>query len=96
VESASQPPRRAHHVLTDREILVTVENECGSKRPYPNKAEAKRAEAHTRTAVGGPKGHAYRCGWCGWIHVGHGRMPLDSPRRALIVKELRKTMSIPK
>jgi hypothetical protein len=75
------------------QLIMSIESECGTKRSYRTKAEAKQAEAHTRTAVGGPKGHAYRCGYCGAIHVGHGRMALDSPQRAVIVDELRQTIA---
>lgn len=56
--------------------LRSEDRQCRSKRQQ-TKREAKRAirlmEQHAGRMV------AYRCGWCGWWHVGH---PLGKTRRS--------------
>jgi hypothetical protein len=57
---------------------VTFESECGNKRSYKTKADAKRAEKILRTVTGGSRQHAYRCGYCGDWHCGHGTARRDA------------------
>lgn len=72
---------------------MSIESECGNKRPYRSKADAKHAEARIRTSAGGPKGNAYRCSYCGDFHIGHGGPAWDSPRRVRAVQELRERVA---
>jgi len=75
---------------------MTIDTECGSKRTYRSKAEAKRSEARMRSFKGGSRQHPYRCSYCGLIHLGHGHVGFDSPRAILpdgdeLVGEQKKT-----
>jgi hypothetical protein len=56
---------------------MSIENECGNKRTYRTKADAKRAEKNLRTVAGGSRQHTYRCPYCGMWHNGHGSSRLD-------------------
>jgi hypothetical protein len=53
--------------------------ECGNKRSYLTKHDAKQAEKMLRTLAGGSRQHLYRCSFCDRWHMGHGSQPLDSP-----------------
>jgi hypothetical protein len=72
---------------------MSIENECGNKRAYRSKSDAKQAEARIRTSAGGPKGSAYRCSYCNSFHIGHGGPAWDSPRRVQAVQDLRERMA---
>ena len=72
---------------------MSIASECGKKRPYKSKADAKKAEAQIRTVAGGAKGSAYRCSYCGDFHIGHGGPAWDSPRRVQAVQELRERIA---
>lgn len=68
---------------------MSIERECGNKRAYRSKSDAKQAEGRIRTAAGGAKGNAYRCSYCSSFHIGHGTLAWDSPKRWRAVQELR-------
>jgi hypothetical protein len=45
--------------------------QCEGKRGYRRKTDAKRAARWAQANFRGGALHAYRCGRCGWFHVGH-------------------------
>jgi hypothetical protein len=46
---------------------------CASKIPNVSRREAKQIARLSATRCGGGSLNAYRCGYCGLWHVGHGR-----------------------
>jgi len=54
-----------------RAITFSPNSECGTKRRYATKRQAKLAGRWAETLLGGGRLVPYRCSWCGLFHCGH-------------------------